>query len=130
MKKIYRPKSMHRGYGISASLAAVLLLTACASNPPPTSQIAVSKAAITSASAAGANEFAPLALRSAQDKMEGAEKAMVTENYVLARELSEEAEVDAQLSSVTARSVKAQKAVTQLQQDNAVLRQELDRKTQ
>ncbi|WP_347986515.1 DUF4398 domain-containing protein [Methylomonas sp. AM2-LC] len=130
MKKINQPKSMHRVYGISASLAAVLILTACASNPPPTSQIAVSKAAVNTASAAGANEFAPLALRSAMDKMEAAEQAMVAENFVLARELSEEAEVDAQLSLVTARAVKAQKAVTQLQLDNTVLRQEIDRKTQ
>ena len=69
-------------------------------------------------------------LITAQEKLEGAEQAMATENYGVARQLAEEAQVDAQLSAVTARSVKAQKAVGQLQQDNNVLRQEIDRKTQ
>jgi len=130
MKKIYRLKSSHRLYAISASLTAAVLLAACASNPPPTAQMAVSKAAVSNANAAGANEFAPLPLRAASTKMQSAEQAMITHDYLLARELAEEAEVDAQLSAVTTRAVKAQIAVSQLQQDNSVLRQEIDRKTQ
>jgi hypothetical protein len=64
------------------------------------------------------------------DKMEGAEQAMGSQNYSVARNLAEEANVDAQLAAATARAVKTQKAVNQLQQDNTVLRQEIDRKAQ
>lgn len=124
-----KPSPKKQGFGISIAVG-VLLLTACASAPPPTEQMAVSKAAVTNASNAGGNEFAPLPLNAARDKMDAAERAMVAEDYVLARQLSEEAEVDAELALVTARSAKAQKAVGVLQEDNRVLRQELDRKTQ
>ena len=129
MKTIYRPGTNQRLQILGVSLAAALLTSACAGNPP-VAQIAVAKAAVNNASAAGANEFAPLPLRSAQQKMEAAQQAMATEDYQMARLLSEEAEVDALLSTATARSVKAQRAVSQLQQDNNVLRQEIDRKTQ
>jgi len=129
MKTIYRPGTNQRLQILGVSLAATLLTSACAGNPP-VAQIAVAKAAVNNASAAGANEFAPLPLRSAQQKMEAAQQAMATEDYQMARLLSEEAEVDALLSTATARSVKAQRAVSQLQQDNNVLRQEIDRKTQ
>lgn len=114
---------------IGTSLATLLLIAGCAGEPP-TAQIAVSRAAVNNASAAGGNEFAPLPLRSAMNKMEQADQAMMTQDYSLARQLAEEAEVDAQLSMATARAVKAQKAVSQLRQDNNVLRQEIDRKTQ
>jgi hypothetical protein len=130
MKNNDRFKSNYQVQGIGASLAAVLLVTGCASFPPPTEQLAVSKAAVSSASAAGGNEFAPLPLRDATEKLEAAEQAMAKENYQQAQQLAEEAEVDAKLSAVTASAVKAQKAVLQLQDDNKVLRQEIDRKTQ
>ena len=114
---------------LSVSLAAALLLNGCAGNPP-TAEMALAKAAVSNASAAGSNEFAPLPLRAAMDKMEGAEQAMGSENYPEARQLAEEANVDAELAAATSRAVKTQKAVLQLQQDNSVLRQEIDRKTQ
>lgn len=55
---------------------------------------------------------------------------MTAEDYVLARRLAEQAQVDAQLAAATARSAKAQKAASALQEDNRVLRQEIFRKTQ
>ena len=129
MKTLYRIRLIPRLQTMVISLSALFLMSACA-GAPPTTEMAVAKVAVNNANTAGANEFAPLPYRAAQEKMEGAQNAMATENYAVARKLAEEAEVDAQLSAVTARSVKAQKAVGQLQQDNNVLRQEIDRKTQ
>jgi hypothetical protein len=130
MKK-FQPSSTKKIYGIGVSVAAVILTVAgCASNPAPTEQMAVSKAAVNNASNAGGNEFAPLQLRSAMDKMDGAERAMTANDYLLARQLAEQAQIDAQLAVAMARSVKAQKAAGTLQEDNRVLRQEIDRKTQ
>jgi hypothetical protein len=114
---------------LGLSLALVLLVSACAANPPNT-EMALAKSAVSNATAAGGNEFAPVALRTAMDKMEGADTAMGAGNFDKARSLAEEADVDANLALATSRAAKTQKAVTELQQDNSVLRQEINRKTQ
>jgi hypothetical protein len=114
---------------IGISVAAVTLIAGCASVPPPIEQMAVSRAALSNANSAGANEFAPIQLKSAMEKMDGAERAMADKDYSLARQLAEDAEVDAKLAGLTARSVKAQKAADAIQEDSRVLRNEIDRKT-
>lgn len=127
MKNPNYPRSHQLLRGICVS-AALILIAGCASVPPPIEQMAVSRAALSNANGAGANEFAPVQLRSAQDKMDGAEKAMSAQNYPLASQLAEEAEVDAKLAGLTARSIKAQKAAETVQEDSRVLRKEIDRK--
>jgi len=132
MKKLYHLKSypMHR---IGVTVAVAIFMAGCASTPTipaPTEQMAVSRAAVNNASSAGGNEFAPLQLKSAMEKMDAAERAMGEKNYVRARELAEQAQVDAKLAEAAARSAKAQKAADALQEDNRVLRKELDRKAQ
>lgn len=111
-------------------LVTVLFAAGCASIPAPTEQIAVSKAAVNSANSAGGNEFAPVALRAAMEKMDAAERAMAREDYLIARQQAEQAQVDAQLAASTARAAKAQKAASELQEGNRVLREELNRVTQ
>lgn len=113
-----------------ASLAMASLIAGCASVPPPTEQLAVSKAALNSATSAGGNEYAPISLRSAVLKMDAAERAMTQQEYLQARQLAEQAQVDAQLAAATARAAKAQKAASELQESNRVLREEIDRKAQ
>jgi len=130
MKKFHQIRSYQKLHGIGVSVVAAIFITGCASIPPPTEQMAVSKVALSNASSAEGNEFAPLQLQSAMAKMDGAERAMAAEDYVLARQLAEQAQVDAQLAAATARSAKAQKAASALQEDNRVLRQEIDRNTQ
>lgn len=114
----------------TAVIAVLFALAGCASTPAPTEQMAVSKAAVSNASSAGGNEFAPLQLKAAMDKMDAAERAMIKKDYVLARQLAEQAEVDAQLAGAMARSAKSKKAADALQEDSRVLRLEIDRKTQ
>jgi hypothetical protein len=115
---------------ISVSFAAIVLIGGCASAPAPLEQMATAKQSVNSATSAGGNEFAPVQLKSAMDKMDSAERAMQTEDFVLARQLAEQAQVDAQLAAATARSAKAQKAASALQEDNKILRQEIDRNAQ
>ncbi|MGD0958166.1 MAG: DUF4398 domain-containing protein [Methylomonas sp.] len=110
--------------------AVFVFIPGCASTPAPTEQIAESKMAVTDAASAGGAEYAPVQLKTAIEKMDAAERSMGEKDYLSARRLAEQAKVDAQLASVTARSAKAQKAALQLQEDNSVLRQEMDRKTQ
>ena len=130
MKKFYQPRSFQMMHGIGVTVAAAIFIAGCASIPAPTEQMAVSKVEVSNASSAGGNEFAPLEIKSAMDKMDSAERAMAAEDYVLARRLAEQAQVDAQLAAAKARAAKAQKAAKALQTDNRVLRQEIDRKTQ
>lgn len=114
----------------SLAMAMATLIAGCASVPPPTEQLAVSKAALNSATSAGGNEYAPISLRSAVLKMDAAERAMTQQEYLQARQLAEQAQVDAQLAAATARAAKAQKAASELQESNRVLREEIDRKAQ
>ncbi|MEQ1544568.1 DUF4398 domain-containing protein [Methyloglobulus sp.] len=127
MKFFYCPKSKQMMQKLGVTATSAFLIFGCASIPAPTEQMAVSKVAVTNATSAGGNEFAPLLLKSAMDKMDAAERAMTAEDYLKARQLAEQAQVDAQLAATKARSAKAQKAATALQEGNRVLRQEIDR---
>lgn len=101
----------------------------CASTPAPTQQIAVSKAAVTQASRGDSNEYAPLELKSAREKMDRAELAMIEKKYPLAKRLAEEAEVDAKLAETKTSVAKAEKAIAEAQESNRVLRKEIKRTT-
>jgi hypothetical protein len=103
-------------------------LTACASVPPPTEQMAVAHSAVSHAHAATASQHAPLELRTAQAKLEQAEAAMRREEYATARRLAEQAEVDANLAWTKAQTVKAKQAVSELEEGIRVLNQELERR--
>ena len=127
MKNFYQTRSMQKMLKFGITVASTVLMVGCAGIPAPTEQMAVSKVAVRNATSAGGNEFEPLQLKSAMDKMDAAERAMTAEDYLQARQLAEQAQVDAQLAATTARSVKAQKAAGALQEDNRVLRQEIDR---
>lgn len=132
MEKINHLKSFQMS-SVGTAVAAAIFMAGCASTPSipaPTEQMAVSRAALNNASSAGGNELAPLQLKSAMEKMDAAERAMGEKNYARAKLLAEEALVDAKLAEATARAAKAQKAAEALEEDNRVLRKELDRKAQ
>lgn len=129
MKNFYHLRSYQTIHRIGVTIGVAIFVAGCASIPAPIEQMAISKAAVSNASSAGGNEFAPLLLKSAMEKMDGAERAMAEKDYARARQLAEEAQVDAQLAGATARSAKARKAADALQEDSRVLREEIDRKT-
>jgi len=129
MKKFYPLSSNPMMRRIGITLGAAIFMAGCASAPAPKEQMAVSKAAVGNASSAGGNEYAPLQLKSAMEKMDAAERAMAEKDYDRARQLAEQAQVDAQLAEAAARSAKAQKAADALREDSRVLRQEIDRKS-
>jgi capsular polysaccharide biosynthesis protein len=105
-----------------------IFISACASTPAPTEQVAVSTAAVANATTAGAPELASAEMQLARQKLDRAKVAMTAEDYKLARSLSEEAQVDAQLAEAKALSGKARKAADELNESVRVLREELDRK--
>lgn len=114
---------------VGIAIGSAVLLAACAGVQPPLEQMAMSKAAVSTAMSTGATEFAPTQIKSAMEKMTRAEKAMSDKNYETAKQQAEQAQVDAQLATAITRSAKAKKAADALQEDSRILRQELDRKT-
>ncbi len=114
---------------IGVIACAAVVMAGCASIPPPIEQMAVSKSALASAVSAGGSEYASVEMRSAQEKMERANRAMDKEDYENARRLAEEAQVDARLAEKKAHSAKAQKAASVMQDDIRVLREEINRKS-
>ena len=107
---------------------ALAVLAACASVPPPKSELAVAEAAVANASSAGAMQWAPAELRSAQDKLARAQTAMAAKEHAQALTLAMEANADAQLAVAATRAAKAQRAADEVQEGNRVLREEMARK--
>lgn len=130
MKNLPYLKSNRMMNRIGFAMVASILMAGCASTQAPVEQMAVSRSAVSNAMSAGGNEYAPIQFKSANDKLDAAEKAMTNKNYDLAKQLAEQAEVDAKVAASMARSAKAQKAADALQEDIRVLRHEIERKTQ
>ena len=97
---------MRRGFAWLTGAA--LLAAACASVPEPKGEIANADLALRKAEAVNAAELAPLDMRLAREKMQQARLDVQKENYVEARRLAEEAEVDALAAEAKARSVRVQ----------------------
>ncbi|MFY9327677.1 MAG: DUF4398 domain-containing protein [Georgfuchsia sp.] len=103
-------------------------LAGCTSmKTPATADVAVTKEAVANAADAGAAQYAPLELKSAQDKLAAANNAMAAKNYELARDLATQAQADAELAQSMAGSAKATAAADAVQEDVRVMREELDR---
>src|SRR4051812_14269036 len=116
-----------RSATFATALAASLFAGAVSAAPAPTEQFAVARAAVSDAVSAGGAEFAPLALRGAQDKLDRANAAMAAGANRDARRWSEEAEADARLAAATARATKAERAVAEVQSGIRALQEELAR---
>lgn len=120
---------MGRLHLAALALGASLVLTGCAGNPP-TEQYAVTQSAVNAAVAAQAPEYAPVEMKSAQDKLKQAEMAMHDQNYDQAKTFAEQSEWDARVAERKAQAVKAQKAVQDAQQGVQDLREESLRSAQ
>ena len=74
MKRIHQIKSHQKLLGLGVVTA--IIIAGCA-GAPPTEQMAVSKVAVTTATSAGGNEFAPLAPKSSlmQEQMKSMQQS-------------------------------------------------------
>jgi hypothetical protein len=104
----------------------LLLLSACASAPPPAEQLAVGRAAVERANGPAAAE-APLELAAARDKIARANTAYANKDYELARQLAEQAEADATLAEARARSMRSDRALSEVREGLRQLRYEMAR---
>ena len=83
------------------------LLGGCRSAPPPVEQLVVARIAIEDAVAAGAAEQAPKDLENARAKLAWARDLAAKRKTERAREVAEEAELDARVAAARARRARA-----------------------
>jgi hypothetical protein len=118
---------IHHRLAILCAIAAVLGLSACASEKTPaTADVAVSRAAVANATSAGAADLAPAEMQSAREKLMRANQALAAKDYKTAQDLATQASADAQLAQSKANSAKATSAADELQQSIRTLREELN----
>lgn len=112
-----------------ALTTALILVTACASTPPPSSEMAVAEAAVERARSSNTSEHAPAELQIAIAKLASARDALARKEYDLARERAAEAQLDAEVAILRAQAVSAVKAAEESEEAARVLREEINRKT-
>jgi hypothetical protein len=113
----------------TAALAgALILLSACATAPPPPSaDMTRTKAAIDQAQRAGAREYSTEYLNASIAKMERAEAESAKGNNALASRLVAESYADAHLAQVSAQSAKSAKAAEDVDKSIRTLQHEENR---
>lgn len=125
------PKSLNipRVLIYSTTLMGLLLLTACASAPPPNQALQAAEQAIATAEQARVADYASPELSEARDKLAASRAAIQQKNMVLAQRLADESRADAQLASAKAEAAKAKVVNDDMQKSNVTLKQEMQRNT-
>lgn len=102
-----------------------LLVSACASVPVPDEQVSLARNALGRAVSAGATEYAPVQMKTAQDKASQMDRALGEKNYGQAKGLAEQIEADSALAERMARTARLQKELKGAQNGIQVLKQEM-----
>src|SRR4051812_11701517 len=91
------------------AISSASLLGACASTPMPKEQMAVAEASVQRASTVSTSDNAAGPLQIAVRKLDAAHAAVAAKNFTQARQLAEQADVDAQVAELHAQSVRTSK---------------------
>jgi hypothetical protein len=121
-----------RTIGIAGAASVAILATGCVTvaTPSPTAKLAVANAAIADAISADASQYDAADLDKARRKLARAHDEAAQGDYGVARDLAEEAEVDARLAATRARSTKAAHAAAAVQESIRALDDEVARTPQ
>ena len=109
-------------------LVAVFLLTlvACTTSVRPGPDAFLSaEAGISAAEKAGGDEFAPVEMRFAREKLASAQKGMDKQKYEVAMYLVEQSEINSELAIEKSRAVKSRRRVNELRKSNDELESRL-----
>jgi hypothetical protein len=113
---------------LAGATAFAAAMGACATTPPPTEQLAAARAMVSQAQPVATADGA-LELDTARNKLARAESAMQRGDYLDARILAEQAEVDAKYAWTVAENARAQRAAGEVDRGISTLREELERGT-
>lgn len=103
-----------------------LALSACTTSVRPgPGAFASAEAGMVAAQKAGGDEFAPVEMRFASEKLASAHKGMDKEKYTVAMYLVEQSEINSELAIEKARAGKSRRRVTELRKSNEELEKRL-----
>jgi len=98
-----------------------LVLGACATVRPDAAIFESAERAIKAAEAAGGDEFAPVEMRFAREKLQSARKGLEKEKYQVSVYLVEESEINAELAIEKSRTAKSRRLVNEMRKSNEEL---------
>lgn len=102
-----------------------LLLAACMVPRPDPRILDTAESAIQAAEAVGGDEFAPVEMRFAREKLASANLAMEKQKYEVVVYLAEEAEINAELAIEKSRTAKSRRRVNEQRKSNEGLQASL-----
>ncbi len=105
----------------------VILFSGCSSVPKPVGEIASAKAQIEAAETNEAGSFAAVELDRAKSKLRRAERAVLEDEYLTAKQLADEALSDAKLANAKASSARAQQSAQEMKDTVQSMEREIDR---
>lgn len=108
--------------GLSVS---VICVAGCAQTKPPLAEMQEATRRVDGAREAGASTYAPTELRMAQERLGQARAAMKQEDYDVAAQFADEAQVAGDLAQAKTRLGKARERVDARSRENAQLRSDL-----
>lgn len=108
-------------------LVAVILLalTSCTTIRPSPEVFLSAETGITAAEKAGGDEFAPVEMRFAREKLASAQKGMDKQKYEIALYLVEQSEINSELAIEKSRAAKSRRLVNEQRKSNDELARKL-----
>jgi len=97
-----------------ALVSTLLVVAACASVPAPVQDVAQAERAVQAAADADAGTLAPAEFEKARRKLDEAKSALQAQQHLTARQLAEQAVVDAELAQITARAEAAARSAAEM----------------
>lgn len=124
-----RPTTPSRRLRIALPALFVLAVAACASAPPPATNLQAAEHAIANAERVDAASLAAVELGEARAKLSAAEKAVAAKQMVAALQFADEARADAELAAARTGAAKAKVVNAGITRSTATLEEEMQRKT-
>jgi len=109
----------------SLMLIVCLVLAACTTTRPGPEVFIAADEAILAAEAAGGNEFAPVEMRFAREKLQSARLGLERQKYEVIVYLVEESEINSELAIEKSRTAKTRRQVNELRKSNEKLEKSL-----
>jgi hypothetical protein len=122
MKSI--PHGPVTGLAKALAAAAVLAVSACATVPPPTDELARAESAIKRAEEARVADYASPELQSAREKLVAARDAATRDDMLLAARLAEQSRIDAEVATAKTEAAKAKATIDEMKKANQAVQQE------
>ena len=108
-------------------LLLTLFLASCVTPQPPEGSFEDAEEAIEAAVRAGAEDYSPVELKFAREKLAEAHKGMEAKQYDKAIYLIEQSEINSELAIEKSRTAEARTRVTELSRENEILREDFER---